>query len=81
MYLFFCLTNLTSLYSTYTNVDCVDDPVKVHNVNDKLCTTVMKQVAIHNHYDTCLSSLHRCVVLTQRYNIPEQQLCGPGGHW
>ena len=41
MYLFFCLTNWTSLYSTYTNVDCVDGPVKVHNVNDKLCTTVV----------------------------------------
>ena len=29
------------MYLTYMNVDCVDDPVKVHNVNDKLCTTVV----------------------------------------
>ena len=23
----------------------------------------------------------RCLVNTQKHNIPEQQSCGPGGHW
>ena len=38
------MTCWTSLYSTYTNVDCVYGPVKVHNVigmNDTLCTTIV----------------------------------------
>ena len=28
-----------------------------------------------------LPMCRRCLVLTQIYNIPKQQLCGPGGHW
>ena len=38
------MTRWTSLYLTYMNVDCVDDPVKVHSVigmNDKLRTTIV----------------------------------------
>ena len=55
MYLFFCLTHWTSLYSTYTNVDCVDDPVKVHNVigmNDTLCTTIVIEASLSNWIDS-----------------------------
>ena len=61
------------------------DDYTVHKHVEVLCSKTSSRYGTSFHNIMAVMSVHSrcrcCLVLTQKYNILEQQYCDPGGHW